>query len=192
MCWTEPLAVYELLKNYSPHLACCTGLLPNERAEQWHSLCCRVQTAKVQVFSLILSTSHTVYSAIPILTPGDTTVCILLTPPHKMLPSRSSISPKLFSLLYVTGSTHPLYLAFTALLASIPWLYLPLPLHFYLLMHFSTDPMCWYATRYYYPLYYSTWCMCLPCLQHPSMPKELLNKPTTWKGENNLIVHGQS
>ena len=119
-------------------------------------------------------------------------LCVLLTPPHKMLLSSSSISPKLFSLLYVTGSTHPLYLAFTALLASIPWLYLPLPLNFYLLVHFSTDPTCWYATRHYYPLYYSTWCMCLPCLQHPSMPKELLNKPTTWKGENNLIVHGQS
>ena len=125
-------------------------------------------------------------------TPGGTTVCTTdPTSQNAALKFKSSTQAVLTTL---AGSTHPLYLAFTALLASIAWLYLPLPLHFYLLMHFSTDPTCWYATRYYYPLYCPTLYVCLPCLRHPSTPdhKELLNKPTTWKGENNLIVHGQS
>ena len=140
----------------------------------------RVQTAKVQVFYThgnVHSTLHTVYSALPILTPGGTTVCTTdPTSQNAALKFKSSTQAVLTTL---AGSTHPLYLAFTALLASIAWLYLPLPLHLYLLMHFSTDPTCWYATCYYYPLYYPTWCMCLPCLRHPSTPDNIKNSSTS-------------
>ena len=116
-------------------------------------------------------------------------LCILLTPHHNMLPSSSSLPPKLFSL---DPPTVYIYLAFTALLASIPWLYPPLSLHFYLLMHFSTLYVGMLPVTII-PSILPTWCVYHVCdILQRQLQRTPQQAPDTWKGENNLIVYGQS
>ena len=72
---------------------------------------------------------------------------------------------------------------FVLLLAAGSTLAPPLPLHFYLLKHFSTPRVRMLPITLLSPLL-PTWCVYRVC---DILHKELFNKPTTWKGESNLI-----
>ena len=100
MCWTEPLAVDELLTKLLPARYSLLYWSPTKR-ESWtvtvHAI--RIQTALNSSSHSRKSCFYHTHCLLCSTHPLLVILCVLLTAHHNMLPSSSSLPPKLFSLL---------------------------------------------------------------------------------------------